>query len=129
MIPNLEHVDGGGIMTTLIRTDKGLEELMVPMAPDHFEIAVSHMRLKDQNLIDACKAVLVDEKKNQETEVKYDVKQNHLSTTCGNIVKKWDEICSEQGLECRSIALPPQIMKLVIGFEEHVITPLKKLRK
>ena len=116
-------------MTTPDQTDEQTEDPMAPMALDHFTIAVLNMRLSDENLINACREVLVDEVKNNEVEEKYGVRQNHLSATCKNIIRKWEEICLKEGLECRPVALPPQVMKMVLGFEEYVLRPIMNLKK
>ena len=115
-------------MTTLIEIDDQLE-VDSPMAPEHFSIAVSHMRLADENLIEACRRVLVDEQKNNEVEAAFGLRQNHLSRTCKNITRKWKEVCAQKGLVNREFALPPHEVDLVIALEKHSIESLKKRKK
>ena len=115
-------------MTILIETEDQLE-VDSPMDPDHFEIAVSHMRLVDENLIEACRRVLVDEQKNKEVKAEFGLRQNHLSNTCQNIIRKWKEICTEQGLVNREFALPQHEAELVKALEKHSISSLKKDKK
>ena len=100
-----------------------------PMAPDHFVIAVSHMRLTDENIIEAARRVLVEEQKNSEVEAALGVGQGHLSRTCGNIAAKWKAICAKETLICRPIALPEHEMNLVIALQKQNIEHLKRQKK
>ena len=100
-----------------------------PMAPDHFTIAVSHMRLVDENIIEASRRVLVEEQKNSEVEAALGVSQTHLSTTCSNITAKWKEICARETLICRPIALPEHEMDLVVALQKQRIEHLEREKK
>jgi hypothetical protein len=96
------------------------------MSPDQFVITLSQMKLTDQNMISACEERLVYKEKNNEAVAKkYGVAASNLSTNCGNIVRKWDEICEKEGLICKTVALKPKYMALVELIEEDGLSPLK----
>ena len=104
-------------------------EVLEPMELDHFEIAVSHMRLSDEKLIGACKRVLVDGERNSDVATELELNATHTSTTCQNIIKKWNGLSEEKGLINRTFALKPEFIDLVAAIEKLDIDDLRKLKK
>ena len=108
--------------SSYIRTEM-LNVLMysLPMSPDHFEIAVSRMKLKNET-IQACRKVLVEQQKVTHVAAAMGLGQGMLSGACRSIKTKWVEICDDEGLECREVALPRDVMEMLLGVEKYVLS-------
>ena len=90
-----------------------------PMLLEQFQIAVERTNIRSEELIAACKAVLVDSKKQQDVAQEFNVSGAHVSRATTKIREMWQEICEEQGWEYLPIALPHSSMQLVLKMQHE----------
>jgi predicted DNA-binding protein (UPF0251 family) len=98
------------------RTDEDDAE---PMLPEQFQIAVERTQIRSEELIAACKAVLVDSKTQQDVAQQLNVDRGHISRAVNKIREKWQEICKDQRWEYLPIALPHSTMQLVLKMQHE----------
>jgi hypothetical protein len=88
-----------------------------PMLLEQFNVAVDRTQIRTPELIAACKAVLVENKKASEIAQARNLDGAHVRRAVITIREKWQEICTEQGWEYLPIALPHSVMKLVLEMQ------------
>lgn len=111
-------VDRAEIMDMQPKCPKNLENLD-PMLSEQFQIAVSATKIRRPELIEACKAVLVDGQVATDVAAKYSIDPAHVYRALTTIKERWDEICAEQGWDYVPLAFPRKLMKVMLEFQRE----------
>lgn len=100
-----------------------------PMTPEHFDIAVAEINFKRPEILNACRAVLIDGKRPTEAAEEFDIPQPQISRAVTRIQEKWQQLCERESLVSRVFVLSPQAIAVVAELEGQFIAPLKERLK
>ena len=101
------------------RTGIEYEDDAEPMLPEQFQIAIERTQIRSEELISACKAVLIESRKASEVAEELRLDSAHIRRAVITIREKWQEICGEQAWEYLPIALPHSSMQLVLKMQHE----------
>jgi hypothetical protein len=101
------------------QTGTEYEDNAEPMLLEQFQIAIERTQIRSEELIAACKAVLVESKKASEVAQELGLDSAHVRRAVITIREKWQEICVERGWQYLPIALPHSSMQLVLKMQQE----------
>ena len=93
-----------------------------PMLLEQFEIAVSATQIRKPELIEACKAVLVEGAVAKEIAEKLKIDDvSNVYRALKRIKRKWEKICAKEGWTCVSFALPADVIDMAMAYQRNVL--------
>jgi hypothetical protein len=92
-----------------------------PMLPEQFEVALKATQIRKPELIEACKAVLVDGASGPEIAKKLNIDHSNVYRATSSIKKKWEEICAREGWTYVRLAVPEDLIDAVMAFERKLL--------
>lgn len=93
-----------------------------PMLPEQFEIAVSATQIRTPELIEACKAVLVEGVAAKEIAKKLKIDDvSNVYRAVKLIKRKWEKICAKEGWTYVPLALPGDVVDMAMAYQRNVL--------
>jgi hypothetical protein len=89
-----------------------------PMLQEQFQLALDATQIRTPELIEACRAVLVDGKLATEVAQQREIEVSNIYRAVTNIKEKWDQICTQEDWEYLPLAFPRSIMKVLLEFQQ-----------
>jgi hypothetical protein len=105
------------------------EEREDPMTPDHFKLAIRDMGFSSDKVVHAVFSHLCCEMSQTEAAKKYDIPPSQVSRAVSRIKENWQLVYNEMGLVYESVAIRPEIMKLIREAEKLDIADAVEKRK
>ncbi len=92
-----------------------------PMLPEQFEIAVNATQIRTPELIQACRAVLVDDVPGPEIAEKLNIESSNVYRAVSSIRRKWKQICATERWECFPLAVPKDLIPTVMALQRKLL--------
>lgn len=99
-----------------------------PMLQEQFQIALDATRIRTPELIEACRAVLVEDLPAADVAAKNEIQPSRVYRAIATVKAKWDEICANEEWECHPLAFPQPIMKVVLEFQRDLLARYSEKR-
>jgi hypothetical protein len=91
------------------------------MLPEQFEIALAATQIRSPELIEACRAVLVEDHTAPEIAKKHNVDVSSIYRATASIRQKWEQICVTQEWDYIPLAVPRSLTEVVLAFQRHLL--------
>lgn len=92
-----------------------------PMLPEQFELACAATQIRTPELIEACRAVLVDDAAAPDIAKKLNIDVSSIYRAIASIRQKWDEICSSEEWDYFPLAIPRTLTGVVLAFQRELL--------
>ena len=92
-----------------------------PMLPEQFELALAATQIRTPKLIEACRAVLVDDAAAPDIAGKLNIDVSSIYRATASIRQKWDEICTLEQWDYIPLAIPASLTNVVLAFQRELL--------
>lgn len=93
-----------------------------PMLPEQFELAVNATQIRTPELIEACRAVLVDGAVAKEVAEKLEIEDvSNVYRALSTIKARWADICTEERWAYVPLAVPEDVIDTVMAFQRRLL--------
>jgi DNA-directed RNA polymerase specialized sigma24 family protein len=104
------------------------EDTPDPMLQEQFQIAMDATQIRTPELIEACRAVLVDQLPAAEVAQKHGIDPSSVYRAIATVKAKWEEICAKEEWEYVPLAFPKSIMRVMLEFERDLLARYSEQR-
>lgn len=91
------------------------------MLQEQFQIAMDATKIRTPELIEACRAVLVDGLPTADVAAKNKIEPSSVYRAIATVKAKWEEICAKEEWTYAPLAFPESMMKVMLEFERDLL--------
>ena len=91
------------------------------MLPEQFEIALAATQIRTPELIEACRAVLVQNETALKIAHNSDIAVSNIYRATATIKRKWEQICASEEWDYIPLAVPRSVTTAILVMQREVL--------